>query len=164
MTLPVPKFSRALVCAVAALIAAGCATADPTAQPSPASASAAAADAPSFPYVVLEENARITFASRIDSFSVDDDDAIIFRAGLRQYYRATLFPGCGRDAQFEFAIGLPHRALSDLSRFDSLIIDGRRCPIRTLDRIENPRLTRERLAAEAAAGGPSAPPPSTRVD
>jgi hypothetical protein len=158
MTAVFTRFRRSALVAVAALMAAGCATADPATTPTSQRQSPAEAGAPSFAYVVLEEDARVHFANRIDGFTVDDDNAVIFNVGVRDYYRATLWPGCGRDAQFEFAIGLPHRGAGDLSRFDSLIIDGRRCPIQTLDRIENPRITRARLAAQGSSGAAETPP------
>jgi hypothetical protein len=100
-------------------------------------------------YVVLKKDASIPFSgSTIRGFQVADDDSLILDAGSR-WYRAILWSNCQRDLKFESAIGLASRPTDTFDRFSRVIVDGRTCPIESLDEIENPRITREKAAAPA---------------
>jgi hypothetical protein len=102
-------------------------------------------------YVVLQENVDIPFARRnINGFSVGDDNSLILQVGAGRYYRATLSPPCGRDLKWEHKIAIDYDLSGRFDRFSKVIVDGRRCFVQSLDRIESPRLTKKK-AAEAAA-------------
>lgn len=101
-------------------------------------------DAPKF--TVLEENARIPFIRNITGFEVVDEDRILLRVGVRQLYLAELRGTCGRDARFDHAIAVVPRGPGGVDRFSQLSIDGRRCGIESLARVE-------RVEKEAAEAG-----------
>lgn len=102
-------------------------------------------------FVVLKKNASIPFSgSTIRGFQVAEDDSLILDAGSR-WYRAILWSSCQRDLKFESAIGLASRPTDTFDRFSRVIVDGRTCPIQSLDEIENPRITREKAAAAKAS-------------
>jgi hypothetical protein len=102
-------------------------------------------------YVVLKKDASIPFSgSTIRGFQVADDDSLILDAGSR-WYRAILWSSCQRDLKFESAIGLASRPTDTFDRFSRVLVDGRSCPIQSLDEIENPRVTREKTAAPKAS-------------
>lgn len=103
----------------------------------PALADPAGAEAPR--YVVLEQNARVPFFSQmLRGYSVARDDSILLEGGHGRWYRATLDQPCGRAAAFEAQLRFETRPDDTLDRFAVVYIDGMRCPLRSLDRIEPP--------------------------
>lgn len=121
------QFIAATVCA-AAFAVSGCATAQE------------AAEAPVV-YTVVDADASIPFASRsVRNFRVgkDAEQSLLLEGPGGRWYRATLEEGCSRNLRWEEAIGVRHDATGRLDRFSSVIIDGRRCIIKALDRIEDP--------------------------
>jgi hypothetical protein len=104
------------------------------------------------PYKVVQENTRIPFAAnQIDGFRVGADKSLILEGPGRRWYRVTLESFCQRDLPWENFIGLDSN-FGALDRFDSIIVDGRRCRIRTLDQIEDPRPVDRALRAAKKAG------------
>jgi hypothetical protein len=121
-----------------------------------APASTAPAEASEFTYTVIEENARIPFgADEINSFRVGRDGSLLLRAGHREWYRAVLWAPCSRDLRFEQHIAFTDRSNQAFDRFSSVVVDGNRCPIQSLDRIEDPRIA-ERAADAAPQSAPEA--------
>lgn len=104
------------------------------------------------PYVVLRENVRVPFASRtINGFQIGvDRRSVIFDGTGRHWYRGELDRGCARDLRWEHRIGLDlRRGFDTLDRFTWILIDGRRCALRSLDEIADPRdIARPEDAAE----------------
>lgn len=111
-------------------------------------AQAADEDAEAAKFVVLEQNASIPFADNISGFNVAEDGSVLIRTGPNQVYRAVIWASCARDVRFENDIGIDHRGGSRVDRFSTLIIDGRRCPIESLDRIEPPKRAEAPATAE----------------
>jgi hypothetical protein len=97
-----------------------------------------AAEAPASPYTVLKENVRIPFASSLTGFRIGADKSVLIDGPGRRWYRVQLDSFCQRDLPWENHIGLS-TPTGSLDRFDILIVDGRRCFIRALDQIEDPR-------------------------
>ena len=92
-------------------------------------------------YTVVEADASIPFASRsVRNYRVGKDEgpSLLLEAGNDRWYRATLDESCSRDLRWEQAIGVRYDATDRLDKFSSVIIDGRRCTIKALDRIEDP--------------------------
>ena len=110
----------------------------------------APAEAPAFAYTVVEEDARIPFgADQIDSFRLGRDGSLLLRAGPNEWYRAVVWSPCRRDLRFEQHIAVGDRHSGSFDRFSTVVVDGNRCPIQSLDRIEDPRIAER--AADAAA-------------
>jgi Family of unknown function (DUF6491) len=86
-------------------------------------------------YVVVEPDARISALRHVTGFEVLSDNQLILRAGASRLYRAQLGGTCGRGLRFEWRLGLNTWG-GEVSRFSDVIVDGRRCPIRALDRVE----------------------------
>lgn len=102
-----------------------------------AQASDQEAEAPKF--VVLEQDANIPFAANISGYTLAEDGSVLINVGPNRVYRAVTWRTCRRDLRYEHAIGIDHRGGSRVDRYSTLIIDGRRCPIESLDRIEPPK-------------------------
>jgi hypothetical protein len=114
-------------------------------------AAQAAAGESASPYTIIEENAHIPFANRrISSFRVGIDRSLILRVGASRYYRAELDTSCARDLRWEIGIGVRIPANGTLQRSDTVVIDGRRCFLHSLDEIADPRPA-EQAAREAEA-------------
>lgn len=119
----------------------------------PAQADPAPAASPAFAYVVIEENARIPFgAHRINSWRVGRDGSLLLRVGVNDWYRATLIGPCERDLRFEEFVVVQSPPGGGVDRFATAIVDGRRCPFQTLDRIADPRETERAFDARPAEG------------
>ncbi|MET0181686.1 MAG: DUF6491 family protein [Caulobacterales bacterium] len=115
-----------IIGAALAALAAGAAFADPK----PENA------APRFS--IVQEDASIPFSTTaIDSYQVSADDSLVIRAGSR-WYRATVWAPCARDLKFENAIAFDAGGNGTLDKFGSVYVNGQRCPIQSLDRIERP--------------------------
>lgn len=96
------------------------------------------ADAPAF--TVIEADASIPFSQiAIRSYEVADDRSLLIRVGANRWYRATVWQPCRSHLRFENSIGFVTRGTDTFDRFSQVIVDGHRCPISTLDRIEDPR-------------------------
>ena len=91
-------------------------------------------------FTVIEADASLAFSNhRISGFSVARDDSLILRAGPRQWYRATLWQPCARELRWAYErIALDTGPGGTLDRFSTVVLNGRRCPIQTIDRIERP--------------------------
>lgn len=89
-------------------------------------------------YTVIEQDARIAFASSITGFERPQDDVLLIRVGANRWYRATLGGLCGRDAVFDNTIYFRTSGPSGVDRWSHVVIDDRSCNIESLDRIENP--------------------------
>jgi hypothetical protein len=100
-------------------------------------------------YVVLKSDASIPFAnSTVRGFQVGDDDSLILEAGSR-WYRAVVWSSCQRDLKWEHAIALVSTPLDTFDRFSRVLVDGRSCPVVSVDQIENPAKTRADAKAKA---------------
>lgn len=89
---------------------------------------------------VIESDVRVPFADvRVRDYQVARDDSLILRAGANRWYRATIWEPCASDLRWAWdRIGLDTTPSGTLDKFSTVIVRGRRCPIRTLDRIERP--------------------------
>lgn len=114
-----------IIAACAAALAAGC-------------ASQTKAEAPVVAYTVLKADATIPFASLIRDFSVGSEKSLLLKAGGR-WYRATLEQPCRSDLPWRESIGLLPGSVDRLDRFSSVLVDGHRCMLRSLDEIADPR-------------------------
>jgi hypothetical protein len=86
-------------------------------------------------FTVLEPDARIAFSSLVNGFEVVDDDTILLRVGASRLYLAELSGPCGRHARWEHQLGIAPNG-PGIDTFSSLVIDGRRCRISSLTRVE----------------------------
>ena len=103
-------------------------------------------------YVVLKEDASIPFAlRRVTGYRVGKDRSLILDVGPR-WYRAELDSFCARDLRWTHRIGLLPGGIGSFDRFSRVIVDGRRCFVRSVDEIADPRPA-ERAAREAARHG-----------
>jgi Family of unknown function (DUF6491) len=121
------KFILAAAVAVTAL-ATGCAT-----EPD------AAAEAP-VSYAVVDDDARIAFASTIRNFRVGKDSprSLLIEAGNGKWYRVALQQYCARDLPWEHAVGIDTGPGSTFDRFSTVVVDGRRCQVKAIDEIVDP--------------------------
>lgn len=97
-----------------------------------------AASPPEGDHIDRTEEVRIPMAGfRIRSFRPDGMEAVYFRVGSREWYRATLVGSCWRlpDA---LRIGFDTHGSSTLDNTSSLIVDGESCRIHSLVRSEPP--------------------------
>jgi hypothetical protein len=101
-------------------------------------------------YAVLRHNASIPIDVNFDrSYTIQRDGSLIFHVRDR-WYRARLTPPCSSDLYGSLRLGFVHRG-PWLDRTSQVIVDGNRCPLRSLDEIADPRpeAEREREAAQA---------------
>ena len=91
-------------------------------------------------FTVIESDVSVPFASvRIRDYEIGRDNSLILRAGANRWYRATIWEPCASDLRWAYdRIGLDTHPGGALDKFSTVIVRGRRCPIRTLDRIERP--------------------------
>lgn len=91
-------------------------------------------------YQVIEENASVPFAgNRIHGYEVSADGrSVIFRAGVNDYYRATVWSPCSSDLRFGHRIGFITDGGGRLDKWSRVLVNGNSCPIQTLDRIAPP--------------------------
>jgi hypothetical protein len=104
------------------------------------------AAAPAF--TIIDADAYIPATREITQFEVLNADTILLRTGINRWYAAELSGSCGRAARFEHAIGIDTPGGGRIDRFATLIVDGRRCAIQSLSRIE-------RLPAPEAGEAPN---------
>ncbi|MEZ6022730.1 MAG: DUF6491 family protein [Hyphomonadaceae bacterium] len=90
-------------------------------------------------YNVLEADARLPFSSLLlRSYQVARDDSLILRIGADRWYRATVWQSCKNDLRWEQRIGFDTGPSQTLDRFSAVYVDGNRCPLESLDQIEEP--------------------------
>jgi hypothetical protein len=112
---------------------------------------AEAVEAPT--YKVIKADADIPFANRsVRGFTVTKDDTLILESTGGRFFKVEVWSPCQRDLPFAHAIGLDTRGGGRLDRFSQIVIGRQRCPIQSLDEIENPRVT---AAAAKAATAPA---------
>lgn len=142
------SIARSLVLAGVSLVAAASfAIAD---TPAPAAAADTKTDAPA--YTILERDVSVPFAARvINGFRVGTDKSLILDGPGGKWYRVQLDSFCRRDLPWEESIGIDSHPTGSLDKFGTILIDGRRCRIESLDRIADPRPSARR-AAEAQKG------------
>lgn len=89
---------------------------------------------------VIESDVTVPFANvRIRDYEIGRDNSLILRAGANRWYRATIWEPCASDLRWAYdRVGLDTHPSGTLDKFSTVIVRGRRCPIRTLDRIERP--------------------------
>jgi hypothetical protein len=103
--------------------------------------------APVETYKVLTADANIPFAgTSIRGFSVDDDDNLILEATGGRMYRVVVWSFCRRELPFAQAIGFDARGGGQFDRFSRVIVRGQRCPVESVDEIENPRRVKDTAA------------------
>jgi hypothetical protein len=136
----------------AALIAAAMAFGALPAAAQEAAAQEGAAQEQASPYTVVTENSRIPFVSSVRGFRIGLDKSLILDGPAGKWYRVTLDRSCARDLPWEHAIAIRDRTGS-FDRFSTVIVDGRRCFVRAVDEIADPRPVERALrAAEKAQG------------
>ncbi|HEX5007236.1 MAG TPA: DUF6491 family protein [Hyphomonadaceae bacterium] len=93
-------------------------------------------------FVVIEENATISYSERITTFERVSDSAYLLRIDPNRWYKAELKENCARGATDELTIRIdsgPDPA-ARIDTFSYLVLDDlRRCRIQRLDRIQPPR-------------------------
>lgn len=100
---------------------------------------AACATGPREPaWVVVEENASVPARFLVNRYSLIDDDKILIAVGAGEYYQATLVPACASQTDILAPVQLAETGFG-IDRSSAFIIDGRRCGIRRLDRVERNR-------------------------
>jgi hypothetical protein len=106
----------------------------------PANGQTPAAEAAPVSFNVIETDVRVPFAdTRIRDYEVGRDDSLLLRAGPNRWYRATIWEPCASDLRWAFdRIYLETHPSGTLDKFSSVVVRGRRCSLRTLDRIERP--------------------------
>lgn len=116
-----------LVAAGALALVAGCATAEQAA-------------APPVKYTVVSENAAIVFASQIRGYRVGKDEprSLLVEGGNGKWYRVGLREYCRRQLPWENAIGVDAGVTDRFDKFSTVIIDGVRCQVETVDEIVDP--------------------------
>jgi hypothetical protein len=110
---------------------------------------AAPEQAPAAPrYVVLHEDVSIPFALRtVNSYRVGEDGSLILRRNNR-WFRAELAAICARDLPWRNSVGIRPGATGSFDRLSTVIVDGHRCQISSLDEIADPRPARTKEASE----------------
>jgi hypothetical protein len=86
-------------------------------------------------YVVTEPNAQVFNRDLIRRMSILDDDTILIEEGAGRYYQATLAPGCATVLDGMANIESQETG-SGIRRGTVFVIDGRTCPVMSLDRVE----------------------------
>lgn len=100
---------------------------------------------------IVKQDAKIVFASTtVRGFQVAEDRSILLDAGPR-WYRVTVWNTCRFGLPFVQHIGYRTAATGTLDRFGDLVIEGRVCPIETIDEIAKPA----RKPAKPAAATPA---------
>ncbi|HVY84413.1 MAG TPA: hypothetical protein VG943_04725 [Caulobacterales bacterium] len=89
-------------------------------------------------YVVIEQSASIAYPNTISAADRVDDSTVIFRVGANRWYRAELAAPCARDATRLTPIEVDTRGRPAFDVTGRVVIDGRRCALRSFDRIERP--------------------------
>lgn len=77
--------------------------------------------------------ARIPFADHgsIEGWQTDGEHALYLEGPGMKWYRAELMGYCP-DLPFADAIGFETRGTGDFDRFSSIVVHGRRCPLKSL--------------------------------
>ena len=83
--------------------------------------------------------ASIAFANHhgVRDWIVEGDQTIYFQDATRHWYRATLFTP-SLDLPFAQAIALDTGPIGSLDRWSTVIIHGRRYPLRSFERVQGP--------------------------
>lgn len=133
--------SKFILAAVAAVALAGCATAEQQ-----------AAAEPAVSYAVVDDDASIPFASTIRGFRVGKDQprSLLIEGGNGKWYRATLRDYCSRQLPWDHAIGIDAGAIDRFDRFSTVVLDGVRCQVTTVDEIADPDTPVAPAAAQPA--------------
>lgn len=87
-------------------------------------------------YIVIDPDASIPSGLSVSGYTVLSDSQVLLRAGASRLYIAELNGTCGRGAAHDWTIGIDTRGTSRIDRFAQMIIDGRRCAIRSLAQVE----------------------------
>lgn len=87
-------------------------------------------------FAVVESNVRIPSTERVTRFEAIDSNSVLLRTAGHLYV-AHLSAGCALAAPFREQIAIDEApGLGGVDTFASLLIDGRRCPIAGIDRVE----------------------------
>lgn len=143
---PIRVFSPAVAALASVVVLAGCATADRAGD---------AAAGRVVEYTVIRSDATIPFSSNVQNFRVGLDKSLLLDAPGGRWYRAEISAPCKSDLDWEQTIGLADRAMSSVSKFTEVIVDGRRCQIISLDEIANPKAAEDAARAKVAEQAPA---------
>lgn len=107
-------------------------------------------------YKVVKEDVSIFSADRrVSDFYQGEDDSLILRVGVKQWYRVELWQPCRSDLKWEHRIALKSNASGSFDRFSRVIVDGNVCAVDRIDQIDDPRpidkALREKAKADKAA-------------
>jgi hypothetical protein len=85
------------------------------------------------------ENVSIPFADSggIDEWHAVDDKTVYLRSRTRQWYKAELFAPCN-GLGFATAIGYVPEPTGSFDKNSSIVVDGQRCKLMTLQKSEKP--------------------------
>lgn len=92
-----------------------------------------------FGHAQAQERAVIHFADLggIKDWRPGPDDSLFIEGRNGNWFRATFFGSC-YEVKFANAIGFVTDPTGDLDKFSSILVDGRRCWFRTLERTTKP--------------------------
>jgi hypothetical protein len=106
-------------------------------------------------YKVLKQDASIFAANRrVDNYWQGEDGSLILRAGVGEWYRVELWQPCKSDLRWEQAVGLRPNPTGSFDKFSAVIVDGNRCAVERVDKIEDPRAAEKALREKARAEQP----------
>ena len=96
------------------------------------------------------ERVSIPFANNggIDDWRADGDKGLYLRARGGQWYQAKLFGPC-LGLNFTETIGYVPEADGSLDNSSSIIVDGQRCNLQTLEKSDKPPTRKEKEAQKA---------------
>ena len=87
-------------------------------------------------YRIVEEHATIPSTRALTGFRGVGEQLVLIEAGGDNFYLAQVHPTCGADLVRETRIGVNSRQNGAINEFSELIIDGWRCAIVNLSRVE----------------------------
>lgn len=90
------------------------------------------------------QEARIAFAANkgIQTWRAVDRETLLIEARGRKWYRAELMSVCP-GLQHASTIGFDYQPDGSFDRFSSIIVDGLRCPLKSLKETESPRAKKD---------------------
>ena len=89
--------------------------------------------------VEKKKNARINFVHLvgISDWRADGNEAILIEAASKRWYRAEFLTPC-YDLPYQDRVGFVTSATGQLNRFSAIVVSGRKCHFKSLERISPP--------------------------
>lgn len=102
-------------------------------------------------YRVLEADVSIPATQSVNGYEIIDANTILLRVGANRLYAAELSGSCGRAARLNWNIGVETFGGGRIDRDARIVVDGRRCAIQSLSRVE--LIPEDPASAEAGSEG-----------